>query len=187
MSQVFDIADRYVESVAQMSPLSATYMGVPGHDHRMNDFSSEAAAAEAELDRATLAELESAPVEGDYDRIAREAMMDSLHLSLDRHDANEHYRSLSMIFSPIHDMRRVFDLMPGDSEEAWANIASRMALIPDGAASYRRTLEQGLERGLVVAKRQAIETADQCDIWNGGAEGHESFFEGSVSFRVGGL
>ena len=188
MSQIFDIADRYVERVAEMSPLSATYMGVPGHDHRMNDFSPEAAEAEAQLDRDTLARLESAPVEGDYDRIAREAMMDSLRLSLDRHDANEHFRSLSMIFSPIHSMRQVFDLMPRDGEEAWRNIASRMALIPDGAASYRRTLEEGLERGLVVAKRQAIETAGQCDVWNGSAEGHDSFFEGIVdAFRQSGV
>ncbi len=177
MSQVFDIADQYVEKVAEMNPLSATYMGVPGHDHKMNDFAPEAAEAEAQLDRDTLARLESAPAEGDSDRIAREAMMDSLRLNLDRHDANEHFRSLSMIFSPIHSMRQVFDLMPRDTEDAWQNIASRMALIPEGAASYRRTLEEGLERGLVVAKRQAIETAAQCDIWNGNAEGHESFFE----------
>ena len=188
MSQIFEIADRYVEKVAEMSPLSATYMGVPGHDHRMNDFSPEAAETEAELDRATLAELEATPVEGDYDRIAREAMMDSLRLNLDRHDANEHFRSLSMIFSPIHSMRQVFDLMPRDTEEAWKNIASRMALIPNGMTSYRRTLEEGLEQGLVVAKRQAIETADQCDIWNGGAEGHGSFFEGLVDeFRQSGV
>ena len=65
MSQIFEIANRYVEKVAEMSPLSATYMGVPGHDHRMNDFSPEAAEAEAQLDRDTLAQLESAPVEGD--------------------------------------------------------------------------------------------------------------------------
>ena len=176
MSQVFDIADQYVEKVAEMSPLSATYMGVPGHDHRMNDFSPEASDTEAELDRATLAELEAAPIEGENDRIAREVMMGDLRLNLDRHDANEHFRSLSMIFSPIHSMRQVFDLMPRDTEEAWANIASRMALIPEGVVSYRRTLEEGLERGLVIAKRQAIETADQCDVWNGSAEGQESFF-----------
>ncbi len=188
MSHIFYIAHEYVESVAQISPLRATYMGVPGHDHEMNDFSPEASDAEAELDRATLAQLETAPVEGDYDRIAREAMMDGLRLNLDRQDANEHYRSLSMIFSPIHSMRQVFDLMPRDGEEAWANIASRMALIPDGIASYRKTLEEGLERGLVVAKRQASETADQCDIWNGSAEGQESFFKNLVdAFRQSGV
>ena len=181
MSQIFDIADRYVDKVAEMSPFSATYMGVPGHDHEMDDFSPDAAEAEAERDRSTLAELESAPVEDDKDRVARDAMVDSLSLSLDLHDANEHFRSLSMIHSPIHSIRQIFDLMPRESEEDWANIASRMALIPQGLDSYRRTLNEGLRRGLVVAKRQARETADQCDVWTGGAEGHESFFSGLVS------
>ena len=181
MSQIFDIADRYVEKVAEMSPFSATYMGVQGHDHEMNDFSPEAAEAEAERDRSTLAELESATVEDDKDRIARDAMVDSLSLSLDLHDASEHYRSLSMIHSPIHSIRQIFDLMPRESEDDWANIASRMALIPQGLASYRRTLEEGLRRGLVVAKRQAKETAEQCDVWTGAVEGQESFFNSLVS------
>ena len=181
MSQIFDIADRYVDKVAEMSPFSATYMGVPGHDHEMDDFSPEAAEAEAERDRSTLAELESAPVEDDKDRVARDAMVDSLSLSLVLHDANEHFRSLSMIHSPIHSIRQIFDLMPRESEEDWANIASRMTLIPQGLDSYRRNLEEGLIRGLVVAKRQARETAEQCDVWIGAAEGHESFFSGLVS------
>ncbi len=53
-----------------MNSLSATCMGVPGHDHEMNDFSPETAEAEAELDRATRAEPESASVKGDGDQIA---------------------------------------------------------------------------------------------------------------------
>ena len=180
MSQVFDIADRYVERVAEMSPISATYMGVPGHDHEMDDFSPQASEAEAQLGRDTLAELESAPVEDERDRIARDAMRDSLQLSLDRHDANQHYRSLSMIHSPVHSVRQVFDLMPRETEEHWANIASRMARIPEALDSYRRTLEEGLNRDLVVARRQASETAGQCDVWTGAAEGHESFFQALV-------
>ena len=180
MSRIFEIADQYVDKVAAMSPFSATYMGVPGHDHEMNDFSPEASEAEAALDRATLAELESAPVEDERDRIARDAMKDSLQLALDRHTADEHFRSLSMIHSPIHSVRQIFDLMPRETEEQWANIASRMALIPEGLASYRRTLEEGLRRDLLVAKRQAQETAEQCDVWTGAADGHTSFFQGVV-------
>ena len=145
MSQVFDIADRYVERVAEMSPISATYMGVPGHDHEMNDFSPEASEAEAQLDRDTLAELETAGAEDVRDRIARDAMQDSLRLNLDQHDANQQFRSLSMIHSPVHSVRQVFDLMPRETEEHWSNISSRMSRIPEALDSYRRTLEEGTE------------------------------------------
>ena len=180
MSEIFEIADRYVERVAELSPFSATYMGVPGHDHEMDDFSPEGSEAEAALNRATLSELASAPVQSDRDRIARDAMVDSLGLNLERHDADEHLRSLSMIHSPVHSVRQIFDMMPRDTEEHWANIASRMALVTRGLDSYRRTLDEGLRRRLVVAKRQAVETADQCDVWNGTAQGHTSFFQGLV-------
>ena len=180
MSQVFDIADRYVERIAEMSPISATYMGVPGHDHEMNDFSPEMSEASAQLDRDTLAELETAQVEDERDRIARDAMRDSLRLNLDQHDANQHFRSLSMIHSPVHSVRQVFDLMPRETEEHWSNIASRMARIPAALNSYRRTLEEGLSRGNVVARRQASETAGQCDVWTGAAEGSASFFQALV-------
>ena len=180
MSQVFDIADRYVERIAEMSPISATYMGVPGHDHEMNDFSPEMSEASAQLDRDTLAELESAQVEDERDRIARDAMRDSLRLNLDQHDANQHFRSLSMIHSPVHSVRQVFDLMPRETEEHWGNIASRMSRIPAALDSYRRTLEAGLSRGYVVARRQASETAGQCDVWTGAAEGSASFFQALV-------
>ena len=180
MSEIFEIADRYVERVAELSPFSATYMGVPGHDHEMDDFSPEGSEAEAALNRATLSELASAPVQSDRDRIARDAMVDSLDLNLERHDADEHLRSLSMIHSPVHSVRQIFDMMPRDTEEHWANIASRMALVTRGLDSYRRTLDEGLRRRLVVAKRQAVETADQCDVWNGTAQGHTSFFQGLV-------
>ena len=179
MSRIFEIADGYVRRVAEMNPISATYMGVPGYDDRMNDFSPEAAEAEARLERDTLAELESAPVEGESDRIARDAMADSLRLSLDRHDANEHFRSLSMIFSPVHSARQVFDLMPRDTEEAWKNIASRMALIPEAVDSYRATPGRGREaragRGEAAGYRDrgAVRRMER-----GQPAGHESFFDG---------
>ncbi len=188
MSGVFEIADRYVESVAELSPLSATYMGVSGYDHLMDDFSPEASDADADLNRRTLSELASATVEDERDRIARDAMADSLRLSLDRYEADEHLRSLSMIHSPVHSARQVFDLMPRETDEHWRNIASRMSRVRQGLESYRRTLEAGLERGLVVARRQALETVDQCDVWTGAAVGHESFFRGlAADFERSGI
>jgi hypothetical protein len=34
---VYDLADRYVESVAALDPIRATAMGVAGHDDRLTD------------------------------------------------------------------------------------------------------------------------------------------------------
>ena len=176
MTKIFDIADRYVEEVAALSPISATYMGVRGHERELDDFSPDRFDAEAALDRRTLAELDAAAPESESDRVAKETMRDSLRLNLDRRAANEHLLGLSMIHSPIHSARQVFDMMPRDAEDDWANIAARMSALPRCLASYRRTLDEGIRRGLTVARRQAAETAEQCGVWTG-ANGGASFFQ----------
>ena len=178
MSEVFDIADDYVERVAALNPVAATALGVAGHDHEMTDYSPDGAMVSAELDRRTISELGSAPVDDERDRIAREAMLESLRLNLDLFDAGEYLRGLSMIFSPIHSVRQSFDLMPRDTEDQWRNVASRMGLVRSGLDSYRRTLDQGLTQGILASRRQAVETAAQCDVWSGKADGGPPFFQG---------
>ena len=42
MTPVFDLASRIVEENAASHPIVATYQGVPGHDHRMSDWSPAA-------------------------------------------------------------------------------------------------------------------------------------------------
>lgn len=178
MSKIFDIADEYVDKVVELSPITATQLGIPGHDHEMTDYSPDGAQASAELDRRTLEELRAAESEGEQDRIAREVMMENLSLSLDIYDAGETLRELSIIHSPIHTIRMTFDLMPRETEEQWTNIAARMNLVSQGLESFRRTLEEGVRQGKVVSKRQATETASQCGVWSGSAEGQTSFFDG---------
>ena len=47
METINDIADRYVDEYASLHPIDATYMGVPGHDDRLDDFSAGGFAAKA--------------------------------------------------------------------------------------------------------------------------------------------
>jgi uncharacterized protein (DUF885 family) len=61
-----------------------------------------------------------------------------------------------------------FDLMPRDTEDDWATIATRMALVPDGLEGLRRTLLEGLDRDLPAARRQALAAADQASTWGEG-------------------
>lgn len=80
MTAIYDIASDYVDRVAALDPISATGMGVQGHDAEMTDFSPEGLAAQSKLRQETLAKLPAAPVTGDRDRVAKEAMEDVLVL-----------------------------------------------------------------------------------------------------------
>ena len=177
MSQVYDIANDYVERYAALNPLSATSIGAPGYDDKMSDFSPRGADANADLSRQAIAALSSATVEGERDRIARDAMLDDLHTSLDSHDAGEHLRSLRVLGSPFQSIRMIFDLMPRDTEDDWRNIAARMALVPQGLESYRQSLIEGVRQSKTSSRRQAAECAKQGRVWSG-EEGTASFFNG---------
>ena len=167
MSRIYDIAHEYVDRLAALNPLVATAIGVSGHDHEMTDFSPDGVEAGAALDRETLASLAAVEPEGERDRIAREAMREDLNLSLERHEAGLHFRSLNVLYCPVQSVRQTFDLMPRDTEQHWANIAARARLVPDGLASYRATLQEGIARGLTVARRQVRGVAEQAAVWAG--------------------
>ena len=178
MSEIYDIANDYVERYAALNPFSATSIGVPGYDDKMADFSPQGADANADLKRETIAALQAAVVEGERDRIAKEAMLDDLQTDLDTHDAGEHLRSLRVLGSPFQSIRMIFDLMPRDTEEHWRNIAARMALVPQGLSSYRQSLAEGMRLSATSSRRQAEGCAQQARVWSGegGANGAKTFF-----------
>jgi uncharacterized protein (DUF885 family) len=173
---MFALAHDYIERVAAENPLGATMLGVPGHDAKMSDYSPDGAAAAAALSRETLAAARAVAVTNEPDRIARDNLVDILELDLERYDSGEQLRELSIIRSPLRGLRGVFDIMPRGTEEEWRNIAARLALVPEGIASFQRSLEAGMERGLLAARRQAIANAEQCEAWAGVAPGSQPFF-----------
>src|SRR5690606_12017245 len=82
-------------------------------------------------------------------------------LSLEAHDARLHLRDLNVIASPAQEIRDAFDLMPTSSEEHWATIAERLGNLPGAVEGYIETLRTGVAEGVVPARRQVREVAEQ--------------------------
>ena len=138
METINDIADRYVDEYASLHPIDATYMGVPGHDDRLDDFSAGGFAAKAELARRTVAALTAASPTDEHEQVVKEAMLERLGLQLERYEAGETVSEVSVVTSGIHDIRMVFDLMPLAGEAAASNIAARLEAVPGALRDYRR-------------------------------------------------
>ena len=155
------IADRYVDTLARLDPIGATAMGLPGHDHRMTDFSPAGHDARAEAARDVLAELAAQTPADDVDRVTLAVMQERIGLALELHEAGELLGALNVIASPLQSMREVFDSMPTDSVEAWQNIAARLGALPAAAAGYVESLRLAAGRGRVPAARQVAEGAAQ--------------------------
>jgi uncharacterized protein (DUF885 family) len=164
VGRIDDLANRYVDEWAQLSPLGATYTGIAGHDDRTDDFSPAGFEAQAELTRRTLNDLDVIEPEHGSEQVAKEAMQERLGLELAQYDAGS-AAELSVISSGLHALRGVFDVMPTEGEEAVANIAARLNDIPRALEQYKTTLRTEAEAGRVSPRAQMLAVAEQCDAW----------------------
>ncbi|MGY1843460.1 DUF885 domain-containing protein [Modestobacter sp. SYSU DS0875] len=165
------VADAYVEAISDLDPLVATGLGTRPGDDRLPDTSPAGAEAEAELIRRTLTELDRvlaedpALAEDPVERRCARLLRERLTAALDLHEAGEHLRSVSNLFSPVHSIRQVFSLMPTRSTEDWAVLARRLARVPEAYRGYRASLSAGAARGLFAAPRQVETVVGQLDEW----------------------
>lgn len=155
------IAESWVGTLVKHDPTTGTYIGRSEADGRLPDYSPEGAEAFAEVQRATLRELDQATAADDIDRVTKADLAASLRLSLARHEAGEHLRNLNVIESPAQSVRDIFDLMPHETEAQWQTIAERMRALPESLAGYRASLAAGVARDMVPAIRQVREVALQ--------------------------
>ncbi|MGI5212855.1 DUF885 domain-containing protein [Plantactinospora sp. CA-290183] len=178
MGRINELADRYVEEWARLNPTGATYVGIGGHDDQLGDLSPDGFAAQAELTRRTLADLERTEPDTEAERTAREAMRERLGLELARYDAGESMSELNVIASGLHELRQVFDLMPVEGEQAVSNIAARLNQFAGALEAYKTTLRTAAGAGHVSSRTQIVEVAKQCDTW--ADPGGDDFFHSLV-------
>ncbi|WP_229067655.1 DUF885 domain-containing protein [Actinoplanes sp. DH11] len=185
MGRIDEIADRYVDEWAALNPTGATAVGISGYDDRTDDLSPEGFAAQAELIRRTVNELDVTEPEHESEQVAKDAMLERLGLELARLDAGHTATEVSVITSGLHGLRMAFDMMPAEGEEAVSNIAARLAALPEALRQYRRTLLEGADKGLISARAQLLAVAEQCQAWT--APDRDDFFNGLAGrLRVSG-
>ena len=155
------IANRYTAEFAALDPITATQLGIAGHDHLLTDYSPEGHQARASLARATLDALRHAAPADEQDELTLAAMRDRLGLDVELAEAGEQFANLNVIASPLQNVRDVFDLMPTETVDDWTTIAARLGRVPDAIAGYIESLRRGVDVGLVPAARQVDEAIKQ--------------------------
>jgi uncharacterized protein (DUF885 family) len=167
MTPVFRLCDEYVTRSAALDPVSAGMRGLSTSFGAATDYSPDGFEAQRELIAATLATLGQTAVTSEDDRLAAVYLRERLEAHLAWHDSGEPLRSLSTPFGRISSLRDSVDLLPRGDDDAWRNIAARMAALPVMFASWRASLDEGLSRGLPAARRQAVEGAVQAERYVG--------------------
>ncbi|WP_134772652.1 DUF885 domain-containing protein [Ornithinimicrobium flavum] len=159
------LAEAHLDASVALSPLEATFLGVPGQDDRIDDLSVEGLRAQRELAAATLAQLADLLPEDDVDRVTAAALRERLSLAVEEVDLVLEGRApadLNVIASPPQAVRDIFDLMAKESEEDWRTIVARLEAVPTALEQYASALRFSAGHGQVAPRRQVEKVAEQC-------------------------
>jgi uncharacterized protein (DUF885 family) len=168
-SPIFALSDSYVEKSARLSPMASTYLGITDLNDQLDDFSIAGRAVEADLTRATLAELNKLEPIDEIDRVAKSVMQERLTSSLQLHDSFESHINFNVLTSPPADIRQVFEMMPKESAADFENIAKRLLAVDKAHLSWISTIDTMAKKGKTVAQRQIDGIAKQLESYaNGG-------------------
>src|SRR5919107_5478052 len=93
-----EVADRYVDDLIALDPVTGTYLGVRESSGRMPDLSPAGQEAVADLLRTTLARLDEAErrpgADSDIERRCARLLRERLTAELAVHEADEHLRAV---------------------------------------------------------------------------------------------
>lgn len=178
--------DEYVRDYVGHDPITATQVGVEGLDGRLTDYSPDAVIGRAELGKQAMADVAGIEPVDDAERIAKAVFLERMQAETELHDAGEDIGALNVLESPVHAMREVFDLMPLEREEQWADAARRLRAMPTALAQVRSGIEYAAERGRIAAVRQVAKVAEQCGRW-AGERADRSFFHELVADAPAGV
>lgn len=155
------IADEWVDTLAELNPSLATYIGRSEYNDRYGDYSPEGHERLIDAGRSTLAALEAATPVDQVDEVTQEDLSREIRLAIELSEAKWHLRDLNVIASPAQDIRAVFDLMPTDSVDDWSVVSTRLKALPGAIDGYITTLREGIAQGVVPARRQVSEVVTQ--------------------------
>ena len=162
---VRELADGYVDHLADLSPEVATALGTRPGDDRVPDLSPDGQAALDDLARATLTALPDARVVDDDDRRCARLLRERLEAGLAAGAAGEHLRGVRNINGPHQRVRQLFQLMPTTTADDRATVARRMAKVPQAFDGWHAALTEGGRRGLHAAPLQLTTAVAQLDEW----------------------
>ena len=177
MTPIFDLCSRYIERSAELDPVGAGMRGIETAFAAASDYTVDGYAAREDAIRSTLAELATLESVGPTaeagvratgaDARAAAYLRERLEAQAAWYALNEPLRDLRALFGTMHTVHDSVALLPRGDDDRWRNVAARLAAIPQMLTGWQQTLDAGLARGLMAARRQAVEGAVQADSYVG--------------------
>jgi uncharacterized protein (DUF885 family) len=160
---IMELADAFVDRMAALRPMEATFIGVEGHDDRWGDLGPAGLAEVATFLSAQRDAIAALPATGDdHDAaLAVRTLRDLVDEGLEGIEHGEPWLDISHLACTISAMREVLDVQPiGTADEA-ARAVRRIATLDAALGGWLELVSAGPDRGHVVAARQVRSVIDQ--------------------------
>ena len=178
-TEIDQIAEDWVTTLAELNPAVATWIGIPGKLDEYEDLSPAGHEKLIAAAREVHAKLDQATEVDDVDWVTRTDMRSEIELDLASHEIGLWMRDVNVIASPAQEIRDILDLMPTETETNWGDISGRLHNLPKAVDGHIETLRLGISKGITPAKRQVREVLEQAKK-HGAADGFFSSFTGSA-------
>ena len=159
------IAERWLDTMVELYPEMRVELNRAGDLTEYADYSPAGIEARRRAVAAALDEVNAAPIADDVDEVTALELRRTLELDLEQIDAGLPFRDINNIATPAHGIRMTFDLMAQSTVDDYRNIAGRLRNVPAAIDGYLATLREGVARGIVAAKRQVAELAQQTEAY----------------------
>lgn len=166
---IFRLSDEYITEATKLSPISATFLGIPGYDDQLDDFSLVGSKKKPELIRETLRKLADMAPQNEDDRVAAAVMQERLNSELALYESYEMQLVCAVIASPAINIRQVFEVMPYETAEDFKNFTARLNAVKGAHDSWKSALVDLAKMGKKAPKRQVAGVADQLKAFSKGA------------------
>lgn len=160
-TEIDDIAEKWVVTLADLDPSIATWIGIPGRLDEFEDLSPSGHGRYIDEAKNVLAALALTTAVDGVDWVTKTDLSGSIELDIESSEAGLWMRDVNVIASPAQGIRDIFDLMPTGTQQNWADIAGRLANVPRAIDGYIETLRLGIDSGTTPAKRQVGEVIGQ--------------------------
>ncbi|RSM59878.1 DUF885 domain-containing protein [Kibdelosporangium aridum] len=172
---VHGASERFVDEYATLDPITATYAGLTGYESEMTDFSPDGYRQRTELASRAVREIQALEPADETEKAAKAHFLERIGLELEVAEAGLDIGNINVISSPTQNVRAVFDLLPAQTAEHWADIHALLTKVPAAVDGIKASLTDAANRNQLAALRQVEKVAEQCETWSGGKGG--SFFK----------
>ncbi len=156
------LAEQHLDEQAELDPIMAAIGGINGYDDALPALDPDWHEQRSRMRRHTLADLAETPAADATDRVTAAALIEQLTLAEQLRATGAEESALNSVESPLQQIRDVFDLSPVESVQNWADVATRLAAVPDAVAGYMASLRLAASQGHVSARRQVLRGVDLC-------------------------